>query len=104
MDMNELLVKFEKMLDVKLNEKISEVKQEIAELKQNVQSIEAKLELFEYDYGTRIKLMSNAILLEEDQNTEINHKIHKLEEKVERNEFHILECQNDIFKLQQKVR
>lgn len=104
MEMNELLVKFEQILEVKLNEKISEVKQEIAELKQNIQSIEAKLELFEYDYGTRIKLMSNAILAKDDKNIEIDHKIHKLEEKVERNEFYILECQNDIFKLQQRVR
>lgn len=104
MDMQELLVEIEQMLDVKLNEKISEVKQEIAELKQNVQNIEAKLELFEYDYGTRIKLMSNAVLLEEDKSLENIDRIHKLEGKVERNEFHILECQNDIFKLQQKVR
>lgn len=125
--MEELLVKFEELLDTKfeakfaelkqeiigLKEEIQEVKQEVAGLKEEVQEVKQNIAdlkqemldrflLFEYEYGDRILAIGDSTLMDNQKNVERAKRMHELEERMDAHEIKLAVCRNDIFKLQQK--
>ena len=114
--MEELVVKIGEMLDEKLETKIGQVIDEkldaklqqmsddfsaqIAELREDMMD---QFFLFESEYGDRILAIGDSALLDNEKNRERCKKMHELEERMNRNEVRIDACQNDIFKLKQRV-
>lgn len=76
--MEELLVKFEELLD--------------------------RFLLFEHEYGDWILAIGDSALVDNQKNVERAKKMHQLEERMDANEIKMAGCRNDIFKLQQKVK
>lgn len=127
--MEELLVKFEELLDRKfetkfaeLKQEIQEVKQDVAELKEELQGMKSEIEevkqnvedlkqemldqfvLFENEYGDRILAIGDSALIDNQKNVKRAKKMHQLEERMDAHEIKLAVCRNDIFKLQQKVK
>lgn len=104
--------KMSKMLDEKIETKINptldEIKQEMVSLDDKVENLREdmldKFFLFEKEYGDKIISMGDYILVDKDKNEIRNKQIVKLENRMERAEANIFACQNDVFKVQQKVK
>lgn len=71
-------------------EKIDRVEKELKrEMKQLERTILDKQFLFETEYGKKIDMMYDAVLLELDKNKEKSEKIHKLDARMERSEIKV---------------
>lgn len=126
--MEELVIKIGEMLDEKLETKMGQLLDEKLETKVGQvidEKLDAKLQqmsddfcaqiaelredmmdqffLFESEYGNRILAIGDSALLDNEKNRERSKKMHELEERMNRNEVRIDACQNDIFKLKQRL-
>lgn len=141
----ELVVKIEKMLDEKLERKLDEkldqkldqkldeklgilehkLEQKIEDVRQEIADVQVKLEekitkvtedmeklrkemldqffLFEQEYGDKIVSMGDYILVDKDKNEIRSKQVNQLENRVERLEVKSLVYENDIFKLQHQM-
>lgn len=103
--MDELLVKIGQMLDEKLQKQSSEFNLKIEQLREEMkEEMRHQFFLFEHEYGDRIKIIGDSVLLDNQKNVERSKKMHDLEQRMNRNELNISVCQHDIFKLKQKVK
>lgn len=87
-------------LDTRLQQMSDDFSAQIAELREDMMD---QFFLFECEYGDRILAIGDSALLDNEKNRERSKKMHELEERMNRNEVRIDACQNDIFKLKQRV-
>lgn len=77
-------------MDQKFEGKIDEMNQKferkIDELQEEIREIRNRQLVFEYEYGTKIDAIFDAVTLELDKNLEKSEKIRKLENRMDRNE------------------
>ena len=107
--LNKLLNLDEKIDNVEksLNEKIDNVEkrlnEKIDEISKRQDRQEERLLVFEHDFGRKIDMILDAVLLEQEKNIEKSQKIKKLDSRVEKNEINILEVQGKVFNLERRV-
>lgn len=87
--------------DMKMQQMSDDFNTQIVELREDMLD---QFFLFESEYGDRILAIGDSALLDNEKNRERCKKMHELEERMNRNEVRIDACQNDIFKLKQKIR
>lgn len=91
-----ILAKLEEMNETfkgrfnEMNRKIEEMNQKferkIDELQEEIREIRNRQLVFEYEYGTKIDAIFDAVTLELDKNLEKSEKIRKLENRMDRSE------------------
>lgn len=79
---DEMNQKFEGKFD-EMNQKFE---RKIDELQEEIREIRNRQLVFEYEYGTKIDAIFDAVTLELDKNLEKSEKIRKLENRMDRNE------------------
>ena len=73
-------------MEEKILNKLEEMDRKIENLQEEVREIRNRQLMFEYEYGTKIDAIFDAVTLELDKNLEKSEKIRKLENRMDRSE------------------
>lgn len=73
-------------MEKKILNKLEEMDRKIENLQEEVREIRNQQLVFEYEYGTKIDAIFDAVTLELDKNLEKSEKIRKLENRMDRSE------------------